>query len=114
MENKIIYIYIFLMGIFISSISQILLKKSAIAEHKNKVNEYLNLRVVFAYTIFVLATLLSTIAYKVVPLSLGPVLECTGYIYISILSYIFLNEKMSLKQITGTIIIIIGVLIFSL
>lgn len=114
MRNDWIYILIFLFGVFISSCSQILLKKSANKDHSSIVTEYLNFRVIIAYGMFFLATLLNTIAFKVMPLSLAPVLESTGYLYVTIFSYFFLKEKISRKKYIGIITIIIGVLLFTI
>lgn len=109
-----IYMGIFLTGIFISSISQIILKKSAMETHENVLKEYLNLQVIGAYAIFIMATFCSIYAYKEVPLSLGPILEATQYIFVALLSYIFLKEKISKRKLMGLIIIFAGVIIFSL
>ena len=67
--------------------------------------------VIGAYICFLGASLLTTVAYRGVPLSLGPVLEATSYIYIVLLSRIFLKEKITKKKILGNILIILGVLI---
>ena len=67
-----------LFGVFISAISQVMLMKSAMREHSSAVAEYLNPLVIFAYTLFVAATLLSVIAYRGIPLSMGPIPRCDG------------------------------------
>lgn len=113
MTNKVMYIFIFLFGVFISSCSQILLKKSANNTHKNKIKEYMNLKVIIAYMMFFSATILNTIAFKVIPLSFGPVLESTSYIYITILSYFLLKEKISKKKIEGILIIMLGIFVYT-
>lgn len=51
-------------------------------------------------------------AYQWIPLSIGPVLESTGYIFVSVLGYIFLKEKMGRKKMFGMLMILIGILIF--
>ena len=114
MNNNVTYVLIFLFAVFISSCSQILLKKSADIEHKNKIREYVNIRVIVAYSLFFAATLLNVIAFKVVPLSFGPVIESSSYIFIAVLSYIFLKEKLTIKKISGISIIIMGVLIYTI
>lgn len=109
-----LYIGIFLLGIFVSSVSQIALKKSAAQEHSSKIKEYLNLKVLGAYAIFIAATFCSIYAYKGVPLSMGPVLESTQYIFVTLLSYWILKEKVSRRKVMGLIVIIIGIIVFSL
>lgn len=107
------YYVLFLLSVLLSSLSQVVLKKSADKKYKSRIAEYLNPHVIGAYSVFVLATVLTTFAYRVVPLSMGPVLEATGYIYIAILSVLVLKEKLSLRRILGNVLIIIGVLIYA-
>ncbi len=114
MNEKALFMLIFIFGVFISSASQILLKKSADKEYPNKIREYLNPRVIFAYTVFFAATLCSITAYKKIPLSLGPILESSGYVFVAVLSYLFLKEKISKKKMLGLSVIIIGIIIYSI
>lgn len=114
MNSKTFYSIIFVISVFLSSISQILLKKSAGKKYENRIKEYLNPLVLFAYCLFFGCTLITLISYKRIPLSLGPILESTGYIFVSILGAVFLNEKITKKKIVGMVTIIIGVIIFSL
>ena len=106
------YSGIYLIGVLISSFAQILLKKSADTKHESLIKEYLNFKTLFAYGVFFGATICSVLAYKYVPLSVGPILETTQYIFIAVLSYFFLKEKISKKKLIGLITIIIGVLIY--
>lgn len=114
MNEKILFSLIFVFGVFISSISQIILKKAALKEYPNKIREYLNARVIFAYIIFFGATLCSIWAYKVIPLSLGPILESAGYLFVAVLSWLFLKEKITKKKMLGLSVIIIGIIIYAL
>lgn len=107
------YYVLFLLSVLLSSLSQVVLKKSADKKYKSRIAEYLNPHVIGAYSVFVLATVLTAFAYRVVPLSMGPVLEATGYIYIAILSVLVLKEKLSPRRILGNVLIIAGVLIYA-
>ena len=60
-----------LLGVFLSAISQVMLKKAALRQYQNKLCEYLNPLVIIAYTIFVGTTFLSIYAYKGIPLSMA-------------------------------------------
>ena len=102
---------VFLGAVFVSSISQILLKQSAKIQYNNIVREYLNLRVVAAYFLFFAATLVTLYAYKNVPLSMGPILEASGYIWVALLGWIFLKERISKKKLAGLFVIIVGIII---
>ena len=112
--NMFLYAGILVFGVFISSISQILLKKSANKEHGSYIKEYLNPVVIGSYLIFVVATFMSIYAYKGIPLSMGAVLDSTGYIFVTILGAIFLKEKPTVKKIIALGLIIIGIVIYSL
>lgn len=109
-----IYILIFLCSVFISSVSQVLLKSSANKKHDNALREYINSKVIIAYGMFFLSTLITIIAYKYVPLSMGGILEASGYIFVAVLSYIFLHEKISRKKMIGLGVILLGIAVFNL
>ena len=85
-KELLIYSGIMLVGVLISSVSQILLKISAGKTYPSKLREYLNPHVIIGYGMFFGCTLISMLALKVVPLSMQPVLEATGYIFVSILT----------------------------
>jgi len=114
MNDKILYSIIFISSVFLSSVSQLLLKKSAKKTYDKKIEEYLNPWVIFSYCLFFICTLITIIAYKKIPLSVGPILESTGYIFVSVLGAVFLGEKFSKKKLSGMLFIILGIIIFSL
>ncbi|MBR5564932.1 MAG: EamA family transporter [Roseburia sp.] len=108
------YIILFLSAVFISSVSQIMLKKSANKTYESKLKEYMNPWVIIAYGLFFGATLVTVIAYKYIPLSLGPILESAGYFFVTILGMIFLKEKVGKKKALGLFIILAGIIVFNL
>lgn len=107
-------IAIFLGSVLVASISQIMLKKSADRKYDRWIDEYLNFRVIFAYGLFFLSSLLTVYAYKFVPLSLGPVLEASGYVFVSVMGYFNLKEKIGKRKFLGLVVIIAGIVIFNL
>ncbi len=111
---QVIFSLIFLVSVLISSISQVMLKTSANKSYKNRILEYLNPRVISAYALFFLSTVVTVIAYKYVPLSSGPILESAGYIFVAVLGYFFLHEKLSKKKLIGMGLILVGIALFSL
>jgi len=102
-----------LAGVFVSSISQVFLKKAALRTYENKLSEYLNPMVVFAYTLFFGATLMNVFAYKGIDVSLGPVLEATSYIYVTIFGVIIFKEKLNGKKLLALFLIFVGILAYS-
>ena len=105
------YVAIFMASVFIAAVSQILLKKSAMKQYDYKFGDYLNAYVICAYGLLFLSMILTVYAYKGVDLKTGPVIEATSYIYVAVLSAIFLKEKISNKKKIGLLIIIVGILI---
>ena len=112
-KTLLFYALIMMFGTFISAISQVILKKAAGKIYENKLREYVNLPVISAYTIFVLATFLSVFAYKVVPLSMGPILESTSYIYITIFGVMIFKERLTKRKLIALITIIVGIVVYS-
>lgn len=108
------YIILFLFSVLISSIAQVILKKSAGIKYDSVIKEYLNIRVIGSYSVFFLSTLLTMYAYKGVPLTLGALLESVGYIYIPILSFIFLKEKITPRMVVGSLFIICGIIVYNI
>lgn len=114
MNSKIVFSLIYLSGVFISAIAQIILKKSAGKEYESKIKEYLNPYVIIAYAIFFGATFCTIYAYKGVPLSFGPILAASEYVFVAVLSKLFLKENINLKKFIGLSVIIAGIIIYSL
>jgi small multidrug resistance pump len=103
------YIAVFVFSVFISSVSQIMLKTSTKTEYQRVIDEYLNPRVIVAYIIFFCSSLLTIFAYKYVPLSMGPVLEASGYIFVTVLGYFCLHETIGKKKALGMVCILAGI-----
>lgn len=112
MTNNFWFVMIYILSVFLSSVSQILLKSSANRTHATRVGEYLNYRVILGYGLFVVCTGLTIVAFMGVPLKAGPVFESLGYIFVMILAHVFLHEKITKVKLFGNIIIMLGVLIF--
>ena len=103
-----------LLGVFISSFSQILLKESANERHKTFLREYLNVKVAVAYGMFLIATLLSIYALRVIPLSLCSIFDAFGYVFITIISAIVFNERVTFKRVFALLLIISGTIVYIL
>ncbi len=102
------------LGVFISSISQVMLKISAGKKYENKLKEYLNPLVIGGYAIFFAATLMSVLAYRYIPLSMGAIIEATGYIYITLWGVSIFKEKINKGKIIALALIITGIIVYAL
>ena len=71
----------------------------------------MNPLVIIAYAMFVGTTFLSILAYRGLPLSMGPVLEATSYIYVTIFGVTIFGEKMNRKKWIALALIVCGIVI---
>lgn len=112
-RQVLLYAALMLAGTLISSVAQVLLKKEAGRPHASVLGEYLNPRVICAYLIFFAATLLSIFAYRVIPLSLGAILEATSYIYVTVFGAAFFKEKISGMKLIALALILAGIAVYA-
>ena len=101
-------------GTFFTAVSQILLKQSSNIKYENKIREYLNFRVILSYGMFFLILLLNTWCYTKVEMRYGPVIVTAAYVFVLLLSRLILKEKITKGKILGNLIIITGILIYTL
>ncbi|MBP3898832.1 MAG: EamA family transporter [Mogibacterium sp.] len=109
-----IYLLVLFVATIFSAFSQVLLKQSARMEHKSWIYEYLNWRVITAYAISFAVLFSTTFAYTKVDMRFGPVIDTFTYVFVMLLSYFLLKEHFSKGQLIGNLIIIAGVLIYTL
>ena len=110
----ILYGAIYALGVFFAAVAQVMLKMEAMKPHDSLAREYLNPMVIGAYTIFVGTTLLTILAYTVIPISLGCVLESTSYLYVTAFGIYIFHEKVNTKKLVAIGLIILGVIVFSM
>lgn len=74
-----------------------------------------NVRVILAYSVFLLSVIINVIALgHGVNVKDLPILEALGYIFVPILSYIFIKEKITKRCATAILMILGGIIIFYL
>ncbi len=113
-REQLIFSCVFIGSVFISSVSQILLKKSANRNYDSVLKEYLNPLVIIAYAMFFCSMLLTMYCYRYVDVSAGPILESAGYVFVAVLGFLFLREKFTKKKIIGMLVLLCGIAVFSL
>ena len=115
MDKRVLsYAVLILAGTFISALAQVMLKKAAQKEYASVWQEYLNPRVITAYVIFFGASLLAVFAYRAVPLSMGPLLEATGYIYVTVFGVAIFHERLTPKKLLALGLILAGIVVYAL
>ena len=95
----------------IASVSQLLLKMSANKNHQSFIQSYINPLVISAYVLLSISMVLTSFAYRTIPLALGPVIETLGIVFVAVLSSFFLKEVHSKRYILGMVFIILGVIV---
>ncbi len=108
------YVIVYLSSVLVAAVSQVLLKKEAMKPHENVIREYLNPLVIIAYIFFFGTTVLSILAYKGIPLNLGPILETTSYFYITIFGVVIFKEKLTGQKILALVLIVAGIAMYTL
>lgn len=108
------YAGILVLGTFLGSVSQVMLKKSALKTYDSPLREYLNPLVIGAYALFVVSTLMSVAAYRGLPLSMGPVLEATGYLFVTAFGVTLFGEKLNPRKLLALGLIIGGIVVSGL
>ncbi|MBQ3975636.1 MAG: EamA family transporter [Lachnospiraceae bacterium] len=104
-------VFIMIAAAFVTALSQILLKKSAMKEHGGLLSQYLNLQVFLGYLLMMTALLMNIWAYRTVEYHLGPLLNASSYIFVLVLGKLVLKEQVSRKALLGNLLILIGILI---
>lgn len=113
-KQVMLYAGIALIGVFISAVSQVILKKAAGKKRESVLREYLNLPVILAYGMFFGATLLSVFALRVIPVSMGGILDSAGYIFITLFGVFIFKEKITPKKAAALLLILAGIIVYSL
>ena len=113
-KTTLLYSLVLLCGVFISAISQVILKKSAMKNYDSPIKEYMNPLVIFAYFLCVMTTVCTVIAYRVVPLSLGGVLATLEYIFVALIGFLFFKERASRRKLLGLAVIVFGTILYQI
>lgn len=95
-----------------SSCAQIVLKKASVKQYEKRWQEYLNLPVVLSYAAFFATTLGVVFLAKYMPLSFIAIAQMSAYVFVAVLSRVFLKERLSLKKILALMIILAGICLF--
>lgn len=106
------YILCMFLSVMVASVSQILLKKSAMKEYSSVIREYLNILVILGYGMMMCSMVLTVIAYSGMEFKNGPIIESLGNVIVLILSYFVFKEKISIRKIVGIACIILGIIVF--
>tara|TARA_E500000331_G_C16670388_1_gene460929 strand:+ start:170 stop:520 length:351 start_codon:yes stop_codon:yes gene_type:complete len=99
-----------------STAGNILLKISRenLTNESTFMEQYLNVYFIFAIIFYVFNVFLFSRALDVMQVNIGyPILAASGFTFLSIASWFFLNESMNVIQIVGIFTIVIGIFLLS-
>lgn len=114
-SETMIYYILVILGVFACSFSQIALKRSATEEHYNTIGFFVNKKVILSYVIFLISVLINAIAVgHGVQVKDLPILESLGYVFVPMLSFMFLSERYSVRLMVSTFLILTGICVFYL
>lgn len=103
------------LAVFLAAIAQIILKKAALRNtDASFLTKFLNIPVILGYGMMFGSTFLNVIALRRMPLSLTPVTEATGYLWIPLLSWIVLHVRPTRRHVIGGAVIVAGMVMYAL
>lgn len=108
------YYFIALLAVIMTAGSQILLKMAARHAKHETWRLYLNGYTIISYISLVVVTLLNLYAYKYIPLKAAVVLLPLTLIMVVLFSVLILHEKLTHQQMVGSVVIMVGLVIFNL
>ena len=108
------YVLLYLCSTFLSSFSQVLLKKAAGKQHKSLLREYLNPWVICGYMLLLGSTVFNISGLRGLSFMNGPVIESFGYVLVLFLSRFFFGEKITIRKLAGVGCILAGVIVYYL
>lgn len=106
------YVILLILAVLVSSVSQILLKKSTSKKYSSMFREYFNIYVILGYGLMVISTILVVLGLKNIQYKNQPIIESLGYIFVMFLSNLFLWEKITKKKIIGNFLILFGIVVY--
>ena len=114
MKNEWFALALVLISSGISAASQLLLKLSAVAKHKNLLLEYLNWQVLTSYGLLFATTLINMVAMRYLPFKVVTILGTSSYVFVALLSRLVFHERMGRKKAAGMLLILCGMVVFNL
>ena len=102
-------------AVFAAACAQLLLKKAA-DKKKNCTFIYkiLNWRVIIAYAILLLSTLMNVFAFRRIDLKYAQLFDASSLIWVTLLAGIFLSERPNRKRLLAIGLVVLGSVVFCL
>lgn len=102
------------LAVLVASAAQILLKKAALRNQEATfLRKFLNLPVILGYGMMFGSTFLNVLALRKMPLSMTPVTEATGYLWVPLLSWLVMHVRPTRQNVIGGLVIVAGMVLFA-
>ncbi len=101
------------LGVLVSSVAQVMLKKEALKPHDSFIREYVNPLVIGGYVLMLISTLLLVVSFRGIPLSMAPVLEAASYLYVTVFGVFIFKEKVGKRKAIALAIIMLGIFVYA-
>lgn len=108
------YVLLMVVSQVLASVSQILLKKSAMRTYPSVIREYLNGFVITGYLLLGISMVLTVLCYGGLGYLQVIVLEPMAYIMVMLLGALIFHEKITVRKLAGMAFLVGGILVFNL
>ena len=113
--NRAAVTIILIINASLSSLSQVLLKKSALTKHIGIIGQYLNFYVVCAYLIYFMVLGINIFMMRYVDMSFVAIFsETLPVAFSTFTGYIFFKEKFTITKLCSIILIIAGIIMITI
>lgn len=112
--NKWIAVFLYGCSGLIAALSQLLMKLEAEKSRGERgIRRILHIRVIVAYGLMFGTILINMIAMRYIPYKYVPVLGTFSYIFVLLLGYFGLKERIGKRKALGACVILLGIVIFN-
>lgn len=96
------------------AVSQLLLKLSANQDYKSFIKQFLNMKVFCGYGLLFSSMMVNMFAMRYMDYKFAPILSTISYVFVLIFSVLLLKERISKRKCIGTVMILVGIILFAL
>ena len=107
------YYLVVIAAVLTAAFAQMMLKKSACAEHSSMIREYLNPWVIGGYALMGISLLVNIFAIsRGVQVKEVSIIESLSYLFVPVLSWLFFGEKVTTRKACSILLILVGIFVF--
>ena len=113
MRGLSLYYLLAVFNVFIASVAQMMLKKSAAQNHSSIIREYVNFWVIGGYALMAICLLLNIFVMSkgVLLIEVGAI-GALSNLFVPLLAFFFFKEQFSKRQMVAIVLIVLGSAIF--